>query len=757
MRNKSTRASARPVPIFRKECHLLRFFGIVALLCNTAFFFSCKEKKTYEFAFQNPELSIEERVENLIGQLSVEEKVGQMMNVTPAVERLGIPPYDWWNEALHGVARADRATVFPQAIALAATFDDEALFETFTMISDEARAKYNDYQKKKEYERYKGLTFWTPNINIFRDPRWGRGMETYGEDPYLTSRMGLACVKGLQGDDPKYLKSHACAKHYAVHSGPEWNRHSFDANVTPRDLYTTYLPAFETLVKEGNVQEVMCAYNRFEGQPCCGSNRLLVDILRNGWGYDNIVVSDCGAIDDFWRKGRHETYPDKESASVAAVRAGTDVECGGSYKALLEAVKNGNIKEEELNISLRRLFTGRMRLGMFDPESLVPYSSIPYSIVECEAHVNKALEMAHKSIVLLKNSNILPLDKDIRKIAVIGPNAADSTMLWANYNGFPTHTVTILEGIKNKIADAEIIYEKGCDHAGNILHKSETDSVGAPVNFTATAAIAKEADIIIFAGGLSPRLEGEEMPVRMDGFKGGDRTGIDLPEVQREMLKALKQTGKPVVFVMCTGSAPALTEINENVDAIINAWYGGQTAGTAIADVLFGDYNPSGKLPVTFYKSTQQLPDFEDYSMKGRTYRYMTEEPLYPFGYGLSYTAFEFGDAQLSSSEIGVDENVKITIPVENKGEMDGDEVVQLYVKNPNDPAAPVKALKAFERISIKAGSREIAELTLEPSAFYSFSDEKQIMEVRPGKYEILYGNSSANKDLKSIEVTIKE
>ncbi|MDR2385877.1 MAG: glycoside hydrolase family 3 C-terminal domain-containing protein [Tannerella sp.] len=728
------------------------------LLLWISFLPSCKEKITYQFAFQNPALNIEERVEDLLGHLTVEEKVAQMMNATPAIERLGIPPYDWWNEALHGVARADKATVFPQAIALAATFDDEALFETFTIIGDEARAKYNDYQQNKAYDRYKGLTFWTPNINIFRDPRWGRGMETYGEDPCLTARMGLACVKGLQGDDPKYLKTQACAKHYAVHSGPEWNRHSFDVYVSPRDLYTTYLPAFETLVKEGNVQQVMCAYNRFEGQPCCGNNKLLVDILRNSWGYENIVVSDCGAIDDFWRKNRHLTHPDKESAAVAAVRTGTDLECGSSYTALLDAVKNGKITEEELNISLRRLFTGRMKLGMFDPQELLPYASIPYSIVECEEHVNKALEMARKSIVLLKNAdNILPLDKNIVKIALTGPNAADSIMLWANYNGFPSHTVTILEGIKNKIPQAEIIYEKGCDHTGNIVHTDENDTIGAPVDFNATAAKVKDADVILFAGGLSPRLEGEEMPVQIDGFKKGDRTNIDLPQIQQDMLKILKQTGKPVIFILCTGSALALTDVNENADAILNAWYGGQTAGTAVADILFGDYNPSGKLPVTFYKSTGQLPDFEDYSMKGRTYRYMTEEPLYPFGYGLSYTTFEFGDAQLSSTVINKNETLKITIPVENTGETDGDETVQIYVKNPNDPAAPVKTLKTFERISIKAGSAETAELMLKPDAFYSFNDEKQTMETKAGKYQILYGNSSSDKNLKSVEITIKE
>ena len=740
-----------------KHGHIGILLCVLSLLST-----SCKETKTYEYAFQNPELRMEDRVEDLINQLTIEEKVSQMMNVTPAIERLGIPEYDWWNEALHGVARAGRATVFPQAIALAATFDDEALFETFTMVSDEARAKYNDYQNKKEYDRYKGLTFWTPNINIFRDPRWGRGMETYGEDPYLTSRMGLACVKGLQGDDPKYLKTHACAKHYAVHSGPEWSRHSFNIDVSPRDLYTTYLPAFETLVKEGNVQEVMCAYNRFEGQPCCGNNKLLVDILRNTWDYQNIVVSDCGAIDDFWKKDertpRHDTYLDRESASIAAVRAGTDIECGSSYQSLLDAVKNGKITEEELNVSLRRLFTGRMRLGMFDPAKKVPFSTIPYSVVENEEHVAKALEMARKSMVLLKNErNTLPVNKDIKKIAVIGPNANDSTMQWANYNGFPTHTVTILEGIKTKLPDAEIIYAKGCDLVGDSVHKDKTDTAGTPVDFVATAGLVKDADIIIYAGGLSPRLEGEEMPVQMDGFRRGDRTRIELPEVQSKMLKALKMTGKPVVFVVCTGSALALTNEQGNADAILNAWYSGQCGGTAVADILFGDYNPSGKLPVTFYKSTEQLPDYEDYNMKGRTYRYMTEEPLYPFGYGLSYTNFAFGDATLSATEIGKDENVKISIPVENKGKMDGDEVVQVYIKNPNDSLAPIKALKAFECVSVKTGGREIVELTLEPEAFYSFNDEKQISEVRAGKYQILYGNSSADKDLKTIEVTIKD
>ena len=851
---------------------------------------SCTEKQD-EYPFRNPNLPVEERIDDLLARLTLEEKVGQMMNQTPAIERLGIPEYDWWNEALHGVARAGKATVFPQSIAMAATFDDKALHETFTMISDEARAKYHQYQKDKEYDRYKGLTFWTPNINIFRDPRWGRGMETYGEDPYLTGRMGLAVVKGLQGDDPNYFKSHACAKHYAIHSGPEWNRHEYNAEATPRDLWTTYLPAFEELVKEGNVQEVMCAYNRFEGDPCCSSDKLLIDILRNTWGYEEIILSDCGAIDDFWRKDkrtpRHETHPTAEAASADAVLSGTDLECGSSYKSLLKAVQDGLIEESDLDVSLRRLFRGRFELGMFDPDERVPYSKIPYSVVESPEHVAKALDMAQKSMVLLKNkNNTLPLNKGIKKIAVVGPNAADSIMLWANYNGFPTKTVTILEGVKNKVPGAEVIYELGCNHVadyvmtdlmnhvsssagqgfasefynntefeGEPVHKglakelhyttggntqfapnvnlvnfsarfagefvspitgevefeiSGNDgyrlfigeenvadvwdreytssrtytlnaeegkkypvkieymqrignadlnfqiSVRTPVDMKATADKVKDADVIVFVGGISPRLEGEEMPVEIDGFKKGDRTNIEIPKIQSDMVKALKATGKPVVYVLCTGSALALNWEEANVDAILNAWYGGQQAGTAVADVLFGDYNPAGRLPVTFYKSVDQLPDFEDYTMKGRTYRYMTETPLYPFGYGLSYTSFDYVNAQLSKAKIANNENVTLSLEVKNTGGMDGDEVVQVYVKNPNDSEGPIKALKGFKRVQIKTGETQKVSLELEPKAFWSFSDSKQIMEVRPGKYQILYGGSSVDKDLKGLELTIE-
>ena len=850
---------------------------------------SCGNNKQ-DYPFRNPDLPVEQRIQDLLGRLTPEEKVAQMMNQTPAIERLGIPPYDWWNEALHGVARAGNATVFPQAIALAATFNDEEVFRTFDMISDEARAKYHHYQKNKEYDRYKGLTFWTPNINIFRDPRWGRGMETYGEDPYLTTRMGLAVVKGLQGNDPKYFKTHACAKHYAVHSGPEWNRHEFDVSVTPRDLWTTYLPAFEALVKEGNVQEVMCAYNRYEGEPCCGSNKLLVDILRNGWGFQGIVTSDCGAIDDFWQKDertpRHETHPDAESASADAVLSGTDTECGGSYRSLVQAMKDGKIKEQDLDVSLTRLFRGRFELGMFDPDDRVAYSQIPYSVVSSPEHIAQALNMARQSMVLLKNSqNTLPLSKELKKIAVVGPNAADSTMLWANYNGFPTRTTTILEGIRQKVPGTEVIYELGCNHTadfvmtdlGNCIsseagqglkaeYYNNTDFSGAPVytglakelhyttggntqfapnvnltNFSArftgefeapqsgdieftlsgndgfrlfigdekvaevwgneygagktytlkaeqgkkypvkieymqklgsadlnfsvgvrtpvdcqaTANKVKDADVIIYVGGISPRLEGEEMPVDAEGFKKGDRLNIEIPKVQQEMVKALEATGKPLVYVVCTGSALALNWEDAHVDAILNAWYGGQEGGTAVADILFGDYNPAGRLPVTFYKSASQLPDFEDYSMKGRTYRYFTQQPLYPFGYGLSYTSFRYGNARLSATEIEAGQPVTLTFDLSNTGKMDGDEVAQVYIKNPNDPEGPIKALQGFKRVHVKAGETQTVSIQLEPKAFWSFNDETQDMEIRPGKYEVLYGKSSADSDLKKVELRI--
>jgi beta-glucosidase len=724
---------------------------LISLFALLTVLFANGQPQNQNLPFRDATLTTEKRIDDLLGRLTLEEKVMQMMDKTPAIDRLGIPAYNWWNEALHGVARAGLATVFPQAIALAATFDEPAMLETFTVISDEARAKYHHYQKGKQFDRYKGLTFWTPNINIFRDPRWGRGMETYGEDPFLTARMGVAAVKGLQGDDPNYFKSFACAKHFAVHSGPESNRHSFNVSVNERDLWQTYLPAFEALVKEGNVQQVMCAYNRFEEKPCCGSDKLLVDILRNSWGYKGIVVSDCGAIDDFYKKDtrtpRHETHPDAPTASADAVLNGTDVECGSSYKSLIDAVKKGLIKESQLDVSLRRLFKGRFELGMFDPDEMVKWSKIPYSVVSSQENRAKALKMARESMVLLKNKNsILPLSKKIKSIAVVGPNANDSVMLWANYNGFPSKTTTILQGIKDKLPQATLLYEKGCRHAGTF----NADSINLAV------AKVKDAEIILFVGGISPRLEGEEMRVTVEGFKGGDRTNIEIPTVQKELIKALKATGKPVVYVLCTGSAIALNWEEANVDAILNAWYGGEAAGTAVADILFGDYNPAGRLPVTFYKSAEQLPDFEDYTMKGRTYRFMTEEPLYPFGYGLSYTTFDYRSAKLSKPIICKTDRVKLSLEVKNTGKRDGEEVVQVYLHNPNDPNGPLKELKGFSRVSLKSGKSQNVSFEFAPETFQSFNDQTKRFEILPGKYELLYGGSSADKSLKKIELEIQ-
>ncbi len=857
----------------------------ILLLVVLASFITCSQN--YEYPFQNPKMSIDKRVDDLLGRLTLEEKVAQMMNQTPAIGRLGIPPYDWWNEALHGVARAGRATVFPQAIGLAATFDDQAVYETFDIVSDEARAKYHHYQANEEYDRYKGLTFWTPNINIFRDPRWGRGMETYGEDPYLTSRMGMAVVKGLQGDDPKYYKSHACAKHFAVHSGPEWNRHEFNATASPRDLRETYLPAFESLVTTANVREVMCAYNRLDGMPCCGSKPLLVDILRNEWKYSGIVVSDCGAIDDFWRKNRHETHEDAATASADAIRSGTDLECGQSYRAIIDAVKAGKISEKELDVSLHRLFRGRFELGMFDSDDRVKWSKIPYSTLDCQAHKQKALDMAHKSMVLLKNANnTLPLTKSIKKIAVVGPNANDSVMQWANYNGFPSSTKTILQGMIDKLPAAEIIYDKGCEltkefmieefsgaitfngkpgfeatyynniklegspiqkettqairytttgntqFANNVpltnfsamytgdfkapetgtvtfivsgddgyrlyindkvviddwsahsttikqiekeVKKGEvfrlkieyfqaggdgnlefTAGVKRPADFSKTIAKIKDADVIIFAGGISPSLEGEEMPVDAPGFRKGDRTDIELPAIQKRFAEELKKTGKPLVFVLCTGSAIALNWFDENADAILCAWYGGQAGGTAVADVLWGDYNPAGRLPVTFYKSIDQLGDFEDYSMKGRTYRYMQQEPLYPFGYGLSYTTFKYSKAVLSQNNIKTGKSVDLNIDLQNTGTVAGDEVVQVYIRNKADKEGPIKSLRAFKRVNVAAGTTTNVRITLAPEAFATFYGDTQRMEVRPGEYAVFVGNSSAAKDMTELSLTLE-
>ena len=763
-----------------------------------------------EYPFRNPELPQEQRIDDLLSRLTLEEKIDMMQNGSKGVERLGIPDYNWWNEALHGVARAGVATVFPQAIGMAATFDPEEHLRTFTTISDEARAKYNEAIRQGQHLQYYGLSFWTPNINIFRDPRWGRGQETYGEDPYLTSVMGKAAVNGLQGDDPDYYKSHACAKHYAVHSGPESLRHSFNAVVSLRDLWETYLPAFEALVTEADVREVMGAYNRYDGEPCCSNDALLVDILRDRWDYQGMVVSDCGAISDFYRKGAHETHADAASASADAVITGTDVECGSSYKTLAEAVEKGFITEEDIDVAMRRIIRGWIELGMLDDADLTPWKDLPYSIVASKEHAKQALDVARKSMVLLKNDGVLPLKPgSVKKIAVLGPNAADSTMMLGNYNGEPTHVVTILDGIKAAYPGAEVTYERGCDlvegfvavprapRAGMNMaanaqggqrpaggQQGNTEWMGIPAqgaapqappqrqrvvipspiisdNYTpdaleALASRAAESDVIIFVGGISPAVEGEELRITLDGFAGGDRERIELPVIQSRVLKALHATGKPVIFVLCTGSAIALEKNEGDYDALITAWYAGQEGGTAVADVISGAYNPSGRLPITFYKSTAQLPDFLDYSMKGRTYRYMTEEPLYPFGYGLSYTDFYFSDPVLSSSTIKNGSSVRVRVNVMNAGKMDGNESVQVYVKRLNDPNAPVKALKGLKMVPVKAGETKTVDIDLPASSFEYYDAAADGLVCKSGSYRILVGGSSADKDLKGANLTIQ-
>ena len=827
--------------------------------------------------YKNPELSPEERAEDLLGRLTLEEKISLMQNSSPGVERLGIKPYDWWNEALHGVARAGLATVYPITMGMASMFDDEAVERVYTTVSDEARAKFHDARRNGRYgRRYEGLTFWTPNVNIFRDPRWGRGQETWGEDPYLTSRMGVAVVRGLQGPaDAPYDKLHACAKHFAVHSGPESTRHFFDVeDLDPRDLWETYLPAFKALVQEADVKEVMCAYQRFEGEPCCGSDRLLAQILREEWGYKHLVVSDCGAISDFFRKGHHETHPDAASASAAAVDRGTDLECGGEYAHLGEAVQAGLITEERIDTSLRRPLQARFALGEMDDDALVSWSRIGIDTVDCDLHRQMALDVARKSMVLLHNRGVLPLDKGAAgTIAVMGPNAADSVMQWGNYEGTPSHTYTILDGIRGKVG--QVIYEKGCDlvddqvlesyyhclsnggqrglkgtYWNNLRMEGDVAAVQqlpTPVNlnnggntafapgvnlenFTAVyegtfrpekggdytiavegddgyrvyvdgekvidhwgqhasekrecvlkaqagkayglkveymqagqgavlkfdigirrrispaevAGRVKDAATVVFVGGISPRLEGEEMNhVRYPGFAGGDRTTIELPQVQRDVLKALKAAGKKVVFVNCSGAAMALVPELESCDAILQAWYPGQAGGLAVADVLFGDYNPGGKLPVTFYKHTEQLPDFDDYSMKGRTYRYMTETPLFPFGYGLSYTTFAISQGRLDKAATKAGEGVTFTARVANTGQRDGAEVLQVYVRKVGDDGGPLKSLRGYCRVELKAGEAREVAIELPSQAFEFFDPQTNTMSVEPGDYEIFYGNSS--------------
>lgn len=833
--------------------------------------------------YKNASLTPEQRAELLLEELTLEEKVALMMDGSASVERLGIKKYNWWNEALHGVARAGLATVFPQPIGMAASFSPETVYDVFTAVSDEARAKNTYYASQGSYERYQGLTMWTPTVNIYRDPRWGRGIETYGEDPYLTSRMGVQVVKGLQGgNDGKYDKLHACAKHFAVHSGPEWNRHEFNAeNIKPRDLYETYLPPFEALVKEGKVKEVMCAYNRFEGAPCCGSDRLLMQILRDEWGYDGIVLSDCGAIDDFYNDRGHKTHPDAASASAAAVLSGTDLECGSSYKALVEAVKQGKIDEKAVDVSVKRLLTARFELGEMDDPEKVSWTKIPFSVVASAKHDSLAKEIARKSMTLLMNKNdILPLKRGGLTVAVMGPNANDSVMQWGNYNGMPSHTVTILDGVRRALgADDKLIYEPGCgwvertrlrsvfnwcksaDGQGfsarywnNVEREGEpvtTAQVATPFRFCTSGAIVfapkvnltdfsatyksvltpeqsgevvfeiyaygsgrlridgeevkgfsnkhggrkstynlkvqagksydieldfeyyrsdaqlnfdlgfkeevninqsvakvKDADVVVFVSGISPSLEGEEMGVNLPGFKRGDRTDIELPAVQRELIAALHRAGKKVILVNCSGSPIGLEPEAESCEAILQAWYPGQAGGTAVAEVLFGDYNPAGRLPVTFYKNVSQLPDFEDYNMAGRTYRYLEQEPLFPFGYGLSYTTFDYGQMTLDKDRLEAGQALKLAVSVTNAGKRDGEEVVQVYLRKHNDVDGPVKALRAFKRVNIPAGKTVNVEFDLKDKELEWWDAASNTVRVCAGDYDVMVGGSSQTEEL---------
>jgi beta-glucosidase len=843
----------------------------ISLFIITFIFTLTTCSKGYKYPFQDPSLSIEKRVDDLVSRMTLEEKISQMMHDADSVSSLGIPSYNWWSEGLHGVANAGIATVFPQAIGLGATWNDSLINEVADVISTEFRAKFNDFQAKGDHGIFKGLTVWSPNINIFRDPRWGRGQETYGEDPFLTSRIGVAFVKGLQGSDPKYFKVISTPKHYAVHSGPEPIRHTFDAVTDYRDFADTYTPAFKACITEGNAYSIMGAYQRYLGKPCCASDLLLRDVLRGKWGFQGYVTSDCGAITDIY--AHHKVVKTAAEAAAMAVLAGCDLECGETYDSLKVAVEQGLIKESDIDVAVKRLFTARFKLGLFDPASMVKYAQIPITENDSPEHRQLARKAAQQSMVLLKNSNhTLPLSKDIKTIAVVGPNADESSVLYGNYNGTSSNPVTPLKGIRNKLgSNTKIIYIRSsnltddapslsivgkemlsyqgapglkAEYFDNIDLKGtpfltrtdsfvEFDFVGNPpvpdksidfsVRWTGDISVnktgeyylgfngddgyriylggklmlenwriqpavlksftthlekgkkypvvveyyqakggaiaelryapiekgtesealkaAKSADAVIYIGGISSRLEGEEMPVEIAGFKGGDRTSLDLPGIQEKALKELQKSGKPVILVLLNGSALSVNWADANLPAILEAWYPGEEGGNAIADVLFGDYNPAGRLPVTFYKSVNDLPPFEDYNMTGRTYRYFTGTPLYEFGYGLSYTSFGYSNLKTEPS-IAAGQTLKLSVDVENTGKVPGDEVVEIYLKITDAKVpVPLHALKGFRRISLNAGEKKTVSFELNPEALSLINNENNRV-VEPGKFVIYAGGS---------------
>jgi beta-glucosidase len=725
------------------------------IILSISFFyliFNSTAKTLEENDHFNVSLDFEARTSILVSKMTLEEKISQLGNNAPAIPRLGVLEYNWWNECLHGVARAGTATVFPQAIGMAATFNPNLINDVAVVISDEARAKHHEALRNNDYSQYKGLTFWSPNINIFRDPRWGRGHETYGEDPYLTGQIGTQFVKGLQGNDPKYLKLVATAKHFAVHSGPESERHFFNANVNQRDLWETYLPAFKDLVVGANVYSVMGAYNRVNGESASASNYLLQEILRDKWGFNGYVVSDCGAINDI--HANHKIVKTPEESAALGVITGCDLNCGGIYQRYLqESVTLGLISEKEIDIAVYRLFLARMKLGMFDPAEIVSYAQIPFDINNSQKHDELSLKTAQSSMTLLKNNGVLPIDiNKINKIAVVGPNADNINALLGNYHGTPSSPVTFINGLNDYVGKrAEITYSIGVD-----LVKDGAD--GSNLLSDSIIKDVKKADLAIFVGGLDATWEGEEMPggINVDGFYNGDRTRIEMPEIQQKAIKAMIDTGTPVVLVLMAGSSIALSGLEKELDAILMAWYPGQRGGDATTSVLFGDYNPGGKLPVTFYSSTSELPDFKDYNMqagKGFTYRYYKGEALYPFGHGLSYTNFKYSKLTTDMTNINEKENFKISFNVKNIGDYDGDEVVQVYIKDLESKLKmPIKQLRSFKRVSLNKGDEKTIEFELNPMNDLRYYDPiKQRYLVDKGSFEIQVGSSSQDIRLKKI------